>query len=497
MKFRQVIVVLIGIFLSSAILPGAGFYIFSQKKTTKVQSKSKNKNSKSQKITDLKTSKEVKKKIEETKKEIKLTEEQIKANEVKVKRELAELGKIEGSIIETQNKIDAYNLRLKELSKKIGNLENNISKNESELELLRGEYLKAIKKMRIARKNKSKMAFLFSSKSFNQANRRLRYLMEFAEWRRKKSNEINGKIADLKNEKESLSKLREEEQVALSIQKSAGQDLENQKEKQEMLVFQLKQNGDALKSHLKKKQTEANELGEMISRMIAEEQKKEEERKSIAEQKRQEELRLQKEKEDADIRKHQEDLQAQREKENDKTKKQVPKSKKPSDEYANARRRSPRNNNKTDQPAKNSKEEIQGALFQDFKGKLPLPVKGKFNIISRFGRQNFPDLPDVEFDNPGIDAEVETGAFATAVFEGIVSGVYLLPGYNTVVIVNHDGYYTVYGNIASASVKVGDSVKVGQDLGSLLSDENNPGHGLIHFEVWKNREKQNPEEWLK
>ena len=135
--------------------------------------------------------------------------------------------------------------------------------------------------------------------------------------------------------------------------------------------------------------------------------------------------------------------------------------------------------------------------FEAAKGNLPRPVSGAFRVTSPFGRHPLPDLPDVMYDNPGIDAEVSQGASAQAVFSGRVSGVYMLPGYNTVVIVNHGGYYTIYGNIASSAVKVGDTVKQGQALGKLASDPDLPGHSSIHFEVWKNREKLNPMNWIR
>ena len=131
------------------------------------------------------------------------------------------------------------------------------------------------------------------------------------------------------------------------------------------------------------------------------------------------------------------------------------------------------------------------------KGKLPNPTTGSFAITSRFGRQYMPDMPDVEYDNPGIDAESDAGAAARAVFDGKVAGVYILPGYNTVVIVNHGGYYTVYGNISSPTVKTGEVVSAGTNLGSLALNEDGSGKSTIHFEVWKNRDKLNPQEWLR
>lgn len=106
-------------------------------------------------------------------------------------------------------------------------------------------------------------------------------------------------------------------------------------------------------------------------------------------------------------------------------------------------------------------------------------------------------MPDVQYDNPGIDAETSPGASAVAVYGGKVSGVYMLDGFGTVVIVNHGGYYTVYGNLASAAVRVGDSVKQGQTLGRVGSEDGDSSHGSIHFEVWRNREKLDPLGWIR
>ncbi|MDE5868672.1 MAG: M23 family metallopeptidase, partial [Muribaculaceae bacterium] len=89
------------------------------------------------------------------------------------------------------------------------------------------------------------------------------------------------------------------------------------------------------------------------------------------------------------------------------------------------------------------------------------------------------------------------GASAQAVYEGKVSGVYVVPGYSTVVFINHGNYYTVYGNIQSAAVKVGDTVKQGHNLGKLAPSDDDTSHSSIHFEVWHNRDKMNPSEWIR
>lgn len=108
-----------------------------------------------------------------------------------------------------------------------------------------------------------------------------------------------------------------------------------------------------------------------------------------------------------------------------------------------------------------------------------------------------PELPEIVYDNPGIDAEVSKGASVKAVSLGKVSGVYKVAGYGTVVILNHGDYYTVYGNLDSVNVSVGSQVGTGQIVGKAASDPDDPRNGSVHFEVWRGREKLNPESWLR
>ena len=201
-------------------------------------------------------------------------------------------------------------------------------------------------------------------------------------------------------------------------------------------------------------------------------------------------------------------------KQKEQPKKEAPKSPKREDNsrnvnnntsYAEARNRRPRRDgNAGNVPAVTKAEgnkattgNTGGKSFASMRGSLPRPVAGAFRVTSPFGVHSLPDMPEVKFDNPGIDAEVAKGAAAQAVYAGRVSGVYRVSGFSTVVIVNHGDYYTVYGNLSSASVKVGDNVKAGQTVGTVADGEDSPGRGQIHFEVWKNREKQDPMAWIR
>lgn len=496
----------------------------SQKSSNKTASSGKGKSKPKSK----ETSADVRKKQEEAQKEITLTRQQIKENDVAVKKNLAELGKLEGDIAEGKKNVAQVEAKVTALQNQISKLQTQIVADEKKLEKLRTEYLKVVKKMRGKKKGQSNLAFIFSSGSFNQAMRRMRYLKEVSEWRDKQTTEISKHVESLKVETDRLARTKQMHDKALAESVQAQKSLQTQYVRQDALVAELKKNGEALRSHLVKKQEEVNVLKGRISALIAEEQRKAEaeraaRQKAEAERKAKEEARARalaeaKAKEEADAKAKESKAKQQsaekakaKNNKNEAIAKTEPKknndiksdnksSNKSGTTYAEARSRKPRsnnNNNSSAGTAPSNTAPVSTSGFASMKGSLPRPVSGSFRVTSRFGRNSLPDMPDVVFDNPGIDAEVASGATAVAVYEGKVSGVYLLPGYSTVVIINHDGYYTVYGNIASASVKVGDSVKQGQSLGRLAPDEDDSSHSVIHFEVWKNRDKQDPLGWIR
>lgn len=499
-----------------------------------------------------KTSADVRREQQATQREIRLTEQQIRENDAAVDKNLKALGLLQGDIDAGKQKVAVAAGKVKTLQGQIDNLQGQIAADEQRLAKMRGEYLKAVRKMQAKRKNNSTLAFIFSSGSFHEAARRMRYLRQFSDWREKKSGDITARVRAMKQRKTALAQTKSMHDRALAEEQTAQAALQKQYVQQDAIVVQLKQNGRALKSRLARKQAEANALKGQIAALIAQEQAKaEQERreKEIREQ-REREAREAKERQLAAERREREERLANERREREqreaelaaldkqekaqaeakrqeavakkaqkkKQKEQEAKARKQRERvetkaerekdvtYAEARRRRPRQKApnvekpapaKVDRPAVKTNASSAGGGFASMRGSLPRPVTGGFKVTSRFGRHSLPDLPDVVYDNPGIDAEVASGASAQAVYGGKVSGVYMIPGYNTVVIVNHDGYYTVYGNISAASVKVGDTVRQGQGLGRLAPDENDPSHSLIHFEVWKNRDKMDPLSWIR
>jgi septal ring factor EnvC (AmiA/AmiB activator) len=131
-------------------------------------------------------------------------------------------------------------------------------------------------------------------------------------------------------------------------------------------------------------------------------------------------------------------------------------------------------------------------VFESKRGRLRWPVS-KGAVVAHFGNQRHPTLRTVT-QNTGIDIAVDAGSLVTAVAEGEVGKISWLPGYGNLLILNHDnGYRTVYTHLADILVTEGQLVKEGDVIAENGESLDGP---RLHFEVWKDREKQNPESWL-
>ena len=134
------------------------------------------------------------------------------------------------------------------------------------------------------------------------------------------------------------------------------------------------------------------------------------------------------------------------------------------------------------------------AEFSSNKGKLPWPVNG--SVVAKFGKQYHPVFKNLELPaNNGLDITAPKGSQIKAVFNGTVKQVFVMPGYNQCVLVQHGkNYFTFYCKLGSVNVKAGDKVTTGQVLGTM---ETQSGNNQIHFELWKDSKPQNPEGWLR
>lgn len=131
-----------------------------------------------------------------------------------------------------------------------------------------------------------------------------------------------------------------------------------------------------------------------------------------------------------------------------------------------------------------------GGAFASLKGRLPWPVDGE--ITKPFGRQPHPTVKGVEISNNGIDISVSGRSDVAVVADGTVVSTHFVPGYRNMVLVRHGDFYTVYSNLETVSVGSGSEVTAGQSVGRISKQA-----GELHFEVWRQKERLNPEQWIR
>ncbi len=132
------------------------------------------------------------------------------------------------------------------------------------------------------------------------------------------------------------------------------------------------------------------------------------------------------------------------------------------------------------------------AEFADLQGKLSWPVNNG-EIARSFGENKNNRLNTVTL-NYGIDIRTNDDTKVFAVAEGIISAIEWIPGYGSVIIITHKGEYrTVYGHVNDIIISEGDKVEAGTQIGQVSDSLEG---SIMHFEIWNNRNYQNPEIWL-
>lgn len=130
--------------------------------------------------------------------------------------------------------------------------------------------------------------------------------------------------------------------------------------------------------------------------------------------------------------------------------------------------------------------------FADLKGVLNWPLNGG-SISRKFGENKNIKTNTVTL-NYGIDLTAKDNKEVYAVAEGIVSAIEWIPSYGSVVIITHrDNFRTVYGHLTDINVLEGNKVVAGDLIGMV--NESLEGN-ILHFEIWNERNYQNPQEWL-
>lgn len=413
----------------------------------------------------------VKREQQDARKSIKETTRKLQENNKRTEQNLQRLNELDGELQLKSQQISSLRLSLDSLDNGIKTASDSITILVDQLTKLKGEYAAALRKMQGAYRNTSLLSFLFSSGNFKEASARYRYLKEISTWRKRKLKEIENTTDRVSLQRKILDELHYNRKAKLSSLAGNEKQLKEMRDETGKLVSDLKKEGSKLQATIDRQQQRIRSLDKELDKMI------------IAEQKRQERLKKEEEKKKA---------AAEQKRKAAANRKSATAKNEKNKAVANAPKAQPQK-----ESAGTAADRILTGSFESNKGRLMFPVKGKYSIIRKFGRQPHPDLPNVMTDNTGIDIAVAPGSKARAIFDGTVSGVFAQDGYSKVIMIRHGSYLTIYANLSNINVKVGDKVKANQNLGAINADSQYGNRAVLHFEIRKERNKLNPLLWIK
>ncbi len=133
------------------------------------------------------------------------------------------------------------------------------------------------------------------------------------------------------------------------------------------------------------------------------------------------------------------------------------------------------------------KNDIQESDMQ-FSGIFKWPTNAR-KILRSFGQYRN-SVTNTIMDNPGLDIACSEGSSAFCAASGKVSLVHWLPGYNSMVIIDHgNSYRSVYANLSNSLVKKGQIISAGFVIGKTTQSVDGE---FLHFELWKGKNRLNP-----
>lgn len=361
------------------------------------------------------------------------------------------------------------------LEKDIAKVEADIEEHREEVERLRQEYASMIRGARRSNSSYSRLMFLLSSKNFNQAFKRMEYMKQLAEHRRRQVEKISAEQTELEEDLAIREAQREEKERLLKAREAEVARMKKDRKRTASAVEALQSQEKQLLEEIESKRKQSERLEKEIQRIIEEEIRR---AKALALRRQLEDQAV-----SAGLVKGKDfSAKTSNEKLKELTKKALEKS-----------------NSKATSVSEKAYEMTPearelAANFTRNKGKLPWPVERGI-IVSSFGRHPHPVAKGVIVNNNGLDIATESGSSARAVFDGEVSRVIRIPYGNKAVLIRHGNYFTVYDNLVTVVVKEGDKVSTKQEIGRIFTDPKD-GKTQLHFEIWLSDQVQNPKPWL-
>ena len=329
--------------------------------------------------------------------------------------------------------------------------------------------------------------FVLSSQNPAEARERQRFLSRYSKAVREASVALRTTRAEIEATKAEVGRTHSEKEQLLSLREAEKKKLEAEEQQRAAQVKDLQGKQQVLAQDLSKQKQKAEDLDRKIQAQV--------EAEIIAAQRRAAELQRRRE-------------EARRRRQSQRTQPTPPPSTGRSGRGKGTTPPPPPPPPADDEPeerraatpggyAMDANERALASSFAQNKGRLPAPIRGSYSILRTFGVHQHSEHNRVQVNSSGVDFGVNGDSRAYAVFSGVVSRVFVIPGYGTAVILRHGNYLTVYANLSSVAVSTGSRVSTGQSIGSVGASPDGSSGRLLHFQLWHERTKLNPLAWIK
>lgn len=383
-----------------------------------------------------KTSDKLKRQQKDIQKKISNTKSLLEKTKNSKQNVFNELALIDNQIEYREELISNINVQIERLNDDTKQTQRDILMLENSLEELKSEYAQMVKYAYKNRNTDYKLLYVLSSESLYQAYRRVKYIQQFNEQLYSKAESIK-KSQVLLSEKVKELEDQQAQQLAVKNQnEKEKRTFVSDKNKQKLMVNQLKKDEAKLLANLKSAEKKKRELSAAIRRAIE---------KELA---------------------------------------------------AAAKPKTTTSKSSTTGFTLAPEAKLASQNFEANKGRLPWPVE-RGEITGKFGKHAHEVVKTATVENNGIDISTTKGADVRAVFKGKVTSIMIIPGAGKVVMISHGAYRTVYSNLQEVYVQKGDEVDTKEKIGVLLPQGN---ISEAHFEIWKiastGLTKQNPAYWI-
>lgn len=404
---------------------------------------------------------ELEKQHAELQKQISQSESLLQSTKKDVKSQLSNLTLLLGQIDERKKYIATIENDVNVIQREVDRLQVELNTLKKELADKKDNYEQSVKYLYHNRSIQEKLMFIFSADNLNQMYRRMRYVRQYADYQRMQGLEVERKQRQVRDKQKVLVASREAKRKLLEAGQAEKVKLEAQEKERKGLLASLQKKQRTIQGEINQKRRSADKLNAQIDKLIA--------------------IEIEKARKRAE-----EEARRKATAENGRNKKEGTNSKTPAKGQNIP-------SSKMAEFKVGSEDRRLSSVFEQNKGKLPIPITGAYMIVGHYGQYQVDGLRNVRLDNKGVDIRGKQGAQARAIFNGEVSAIFQYNGLSNVLI-RHGSYISVYCNLQSVLVRKGSKVNTRDVIGQVHTDKE--GNTILHFQLRKETTKLNPEIWL-